>query len=108
MLRATLVNRLSDVEPAAWDALVHPDNPFPLHAFLNELETSGSVGHPDTGWVPRHVVVHEGNQLVAAMPLYEKYDSFGEFIFDWSWAHAAQHSKSVGASSQHVRASHPS
>jgi predicted N-acyltransferase len=35
------------------------------------------------------VVVKSDGRLVGALPLYEKYDSYGEYIFDWSWARAA-------------------
>ena len=65
------------------------------HAFLAALEASGSVG-ADAGAVPRFVLVREGGRkngrLVGAMPLYLKTHSYGEFIFDWSWANAAHRS----------------
>jgi predicted N-acyltransferase len=35
-----------------------------------------------------HAVVYKEGKLIAAMPLYVKTDSQGEFIFDWSWADA--------------------
>ena len=34
----------------------------------------------------------EGGRLVGAVPLYLKTNSYGEFIFDWSWANAAHRS----------------
>ena len=39
--------------------------------------------------MPRLVVAREGGQLVGAVPLYLKTNSYGEFIFDWGWANAA-------------------
>ena len=83
------VLRIADIEPSAWDALVGADDPFVEHAFLHALEESGSVGGK-SGWQPRHVVVRKGGVLRAALPLYEKDDSWGEFIFDFQWARAAQ------------------
>ncbi len=80
---------MSDVTPAAWDALVGPEDPFTEHAFLSLLETSGSVGPRHTGWIPCHVVAYQGPVLVGAMPLYMKLHSYGEFIFDFGWAQAA-------------------
>ncbi|HEX2656941.1 MAG TPA: peptidogalycan biosysnthesis protein, partial [Polyangia bacterium] len=65
------------------------DDPFLEHGFLAALEESGSVG-PRAGIVPRLVLVREGGQLVGAVPLYLKSNSYGEFIFDWAWANGAQ------------------
>lgn len=84
---------VSEVSPAAWDALVGPDDPFTEHAFLSLLETSGSVGPRATGWIPCHGVVHAGETLVGAMPLYAKLHSYGEFIFDFAWAQAAMRAR---------------
>jgi predicted N-acyltransferase len=33
-------------------------------------------------------VAYEGGRLVAAMPLYLKSHSYGEYVFDWAWADA--------------------
>lgn len=75
------------VPAAAWNALVGDDHPFLRHEFLHALEASGSVS-PATGWVPRHLTLWQGEALVGAMPHYHKYHSFGEYVFDWSWADA--------------------
>jgi hypothetical protein len=49
----------------------------------------------ETGWYPAIVTVHEGHEeeegpMIAAAPMYLKTNSAGEFVFDWSWADAAQ------------------
>ncbi len=75
--------------PSAWDALAGDDDPFLLHAFLAGLERTGCVG-PGTAWRPRPVLVRRRGELVAALPLYERDDSFGEFIFDFAFAGAAE------------------
>jgi predicted N-acyltransferase len=59
------------------------------HAYLSALETSGCVS-PRTGWTPRHAALWEGDTLLAAMPLYLKTHSYGEYVFDWAWADAYQ------------------
>lgn len=69
-----------------WDALAGPQ-PFLKHAFLHALETSGCVS-AQTGWQPHHAGVWRDGRLAAAMPLYLKFHSFGEYVFDWSWAEA--------------------
>jgi predicted N-acyltransferase len=84
-----VVKSLAEVDHEAWDALCHPDDPFTRHGFLALLEQSRSVGAPRTGWLPLHVLARDGGRLVGAMPLYLKQHSYGEFIFDFSWASAA-------------------
>ncbi|QTF91870.1 GNAT family N-acetyltransferase [Halomonas sp. BM-2019] len=75
------------VPAAAWNALVGDDHPFLRHEFLHALEASGAVS-PATGWVPHHLTLWRGDALVGAMPHYHKHHSFGEYVFDWSWADA--------------------
>ena len=85
-LEVQALNRLSEVSPDQWDAVAPESNPFLHYHFLNGLEQSGCVGTPQSGWIPRHIVVRQEGIVVGALPLYEKYDSYGEYIFDWSWA----------------------
>ena len=88
-LGVSLVPKIEAIEACDWDALVGQDDPFIEHAFLLALEQSGSVGG-DSGWLPLHVVVRDGSRLVGAMPLYIKQHGYGEYIFDWRWAAAAE------------------
>jgi hypothetical protein len=83
-----ILDTLRDVPPERWDALAG-EGPFLRHVFLHGLEATGCVGG-DTGWSPRHVTLWEAGRLVAAMPLYLKYHSYGEYVFDWGWAEAYQ------------------
>ena len=78
---------ISAIPAAAWNALAGTDDPFLQHAFLELAEHTGSVS-PDAGWTPRHLTLTDGGRLRAALPLYEKSHSWGEFVFDWAWAHA--------------------
>ncbi len=89
-LRTRAVDAISRVDAAAWDALAGDNNPFVEHAFLALLEESRSVG-AGTGWIPAHVLVEAPDgRLVGAAPTYVKEHSYGEYIFDWGWADAAQ------------------
>ncbi|RLA46667.1 MAG: GNAT family N-acetyltransferase [Gammaproteobacteria bacterium] len=63
--------------------------PFLKAAFLQALADSGSVG-PNTGWLPEHTIIEEGDQTLAFMPTYIKDHSWGEYVFDWAWANAYQ------------------
>jgi uncharacterized protein len=81
---------ISEIPEAAWDALVDAEAaPFLEWAWLEALESSGSIA-PQAGWRPRYLATWRGNRLLAAAPAYLKADSHGEFVFDWSWATAAE------------------
>lgn len=87
-LQAEIVGRMAEVAAVEWDALDTADNPFLSHAFLEALESSGCVGG-ETGWQPQHLLLrNEQGRLVGAVPQYLKAHSWGEFVFDWSWAQA--------------------
>src|SRR5579875_438169 len=86
----TLHSAIAEIAPADWDACAGPDNPFVSHAFLSALEDSGSAG-PRTGWLPQHAALRDAeNRLVAVAPMYAKSHSYGEYVFDHSWAHAME------------------
>jgi hypothetical protein len=87
MLDAQFFPNIANIDPAEWNGLFRSANPFVCHRFLSALERSGCVG-TDTGWEPRHLVMRRNGEPVAAMPLYVKSHSHGEFVFDWAWAEA--------------------
>jgi predicted N-acyltransferase len=86
-LRIEVRESLATVDAAAWNALVGEDDPFCDHEFLSALEETGVVGR-DAGWLPRHVTAWQGERLVGAIPFYLRWDSYGEYIFDFGWAEA--------------------
>ncbi len=96
--RTHIVSSLSEIGQARWDALVAAQdapgtsaNPFLSYAFLHALHESGSAS-PETGWQPQYIALYEGEgedaRLAAALPLYVKGHSYGEYVFDWAWADA--------------------
>jgi len=95
--RLALFDDPAQVDAAAWDRLVQADpdgNPFLRHAFLNALHASGAA-RPETGWGPSLLTLWEAGataadpeRLAAAVPLYLKGHSYGEYVFDWAWADA--------------------
>jgi hypothetical protein len=88
--RTILYEDLGRVDSGAWDRLVRADadaNPFLRHAFLRALQSSGAAT-PDTGWHAHFLTIWRAAQLVAVVPLYAKTHSYGEYVFDWSWADA--------------------
>lgn len=84
-----LLSSISDIAAETWNAITGTDYPFLLHEFLHALEASGSVSR-ERGWQPLHLLVYDDNVLCAVLPLYVKNHSYGEYVFDWSWAEAYQ------------------
>ncbi|KZY68180.1 hypothetical protein A3742_11960 [Oleiphilus sp. HI0071] len=79
---------LSNIRQEELDALVDDDHPFLNYGFLQALEQSDCVCRT-TGWQPHHFALRtESGDLVAFAPFYLKYHSYGEYVFDWSWAEA--------------------
>ena len=83
-----VVDSIASVPAHAWNALETGGNPFVRHEFLLALERTGCVG-AGSGWTPGHLLLQTAaGEIEAALPLYSKSDSWGEFVFDWSWARA--------------------
>lgn len=86
-MKVTVVQRLADIPAAEWNGLQGTDNPFLRHEFLAALESHDCVS-PENGWQSFHLLLIDGGRLRAAAPAYIKGHSWGEFVFDWSWADA--------------------
>ena len=89
-----LLDGIAEIAAADWDRLACPAvaegralDPFTTHRFLLALDRSRSTGK-GTGWQARPLVLTEDDRPVAAMPLYVKTNSQGEYIFDFGWAEA--------------------
>jgi len=87
-LTLQVYSRIAEIGQAEWDSCAGSGNPFVSYAFLSALEDSGSVGRR-TGWFARHAVLRDAaGEAVAVAPCYAKANSYGEYVFDHSWAHA--------------------
>ncbi|MGB5452745.1 MAG: GNAT family N-acetyltransferase [Sedimenticolaceae bacterium] len=87
-LQLRVIDRIVDVDGAAWNALGATPYPFLRHEFLAALETEDCLGER-FGWIPQHLTLWDAHdRLLAAVPLYLKFNSYGEFVFDWAWADA--------------------
>jgi predicted N-acyltransferase len=86
-VKVTVNDAIADIDAVEWNRLVRDGCPMLRHEFLLAAENSGSVSI-ESGWTPRHLTGWQDDRLVAAMPLYQKSHSWGEFVFDWSWARA--------------------
>jgi len=85
-LSLSIVDSLASISALGWNTLAG-SNPLLSHAFLHALHETGCASEK-TGWVPRYLTARRGGALVGAMPLYLKSHSYGEYVFDWSWADA--------------------
>lgn len=92
-LAVSFVDSISEIGADAWNGLTGTDNPFMRYEFLWALETTGCTTRR-SGWQPHHVIVKQVSpgldETVAILPLYLKTNSWGEYVFDWSWANAYQ------------------
>ena len=100
-----IITDLAEIGPDRWDALVHQDargrvsppgvdphdiNPFLRYAFLAALHETGCADF-ESGWAVEYLTLWAGDDaLVGAVPLYRKFHSYGEYVFDWAWADAYQ------------------
>ncbi|MEJ2115537.1 MAG: GNAT family N-acetyltransferase [Gammaproteobacteria bacterium] len=85
--RFSFISSLKDIQRAEWNTFVEDGDPFLSYEFLSALEKNNCLGEK-YGWYPHHLIVHNNDELIAATPLYIKTNSYGEFVFDWSWASA--------------------
>ena len=89
------VDSIATIGEQGWNRLAGTENPFTRYEFLWALEKTG-CNTDKTGWAPHHAAVYSGpaddksSKLVAVMPIYQKTNSYGEYVFDWSWASAYQ------------------
>jgi len=87
-LRIRFLDSIEEIDQPSWNILAGDASPFLRHEFLRALENTGCTSR-ETGWQPYHVAVWDSrDSLLAVMPLYQKFNSYGEYVFDWSWADA--------------------
>jgi uncharacterized protein len=85
-----IIASIADISAEDWNAL-SGDHPFLRHEFLLALEKTRCTTR-ESGWQPRHLALYENKKVVGAMPLYLKFHSYGEYVFDWAWADAYERS----------------
>ncbi|WP_127714270.1 peptidogalycan biosysnthesis protein [Halobacteriovorax sp. HLS] len=80
-----VIDSINDIKESDWNKLVHENDPFNQYHFFKALEDSGSIG-AERGIKPQYILSFQDNELKAAMVLFSKMHSYGEYIFDWAWA----------------------
>ena len=85
-----IISNISKIGSEAWNNLNINDHPFTNYDFLYALEESKSVC-AETGWLPQHIILKDiDNKIIGILPNYLKSHSYGEYVFDHSWANAYQ------------------
>lgn len=84
-----VMSDLSTLPKDLWNTLVLETcghlHPALRAEFWQALHDSGCAS-PATGWEPYFFTLWQDHRLQAAVPLYRKHHSYGEYVFDWSWA----------------------
>ena len=83
-----LFESLGDYSHEEYRKVEEANFPFSKFEFLSAMEASGAVG-PGTGWLPLYFCNDKKDLSRGFSYLYEKWDSYGEYIFDWDWARGA-------------------
>ena len=94
-LAIRVVGAIADLDAAAWDSLDHGPSPFLKSGFLRALEESGSTdaatkSRQRSGWTSVYILAEREGKLVGGVAAFVKAHSYGEYIFDWGWANAAE------------------
>ena len=99
MLEFVCVSSISEVSPQIWNEILSSNvsklsqsYPFLRHEFLLALEQC-NITTAEQGWETQHVLIYEKSEkeetrVIGFMPMYLKAHSYGEFVFDQSWAEA--------------------
>ena len=66
---------------------IKANNPFEDFSYLRAMEQSSSASEK-SGWIPNHLGEIKNKKLISFLPVYKKFNSYGEFIFDHQWANA--------------------
>ena len=91
-MKIEVISNISEINEKQWNNINADDYPFTSHEFLYSLEESKSVSI-ETGWQPKHIIVKNCKEnIIGALPNYLKNHSYGEYVFDHSWADAYERS----------------
>lgn len=89
-MKIRVTQTLAEIHPTDWDILTPNNYPFTKHAYLYGLEQHDCL--LPFGWNPHYFLIEEDDQIIAATACYIKSNSYGELVFDHSWADAYQRS----------------
>ena len=82
-----VVPAIAAIPAAEWDACAGDDNPF-CRMLSSRRSRRRDRRRPRPAGCRSPGVADDGGRLLAAVPLYLKNHSYGEYVFDWGWASA--------------------
>lgn len=85
-MKINIHSKIAQIGKKNWDSL-NDGNPFTSYDYLNALEETNCLG-AQNGWQISHISISQNEEIIAVCPLYLKYHSQGEYVFDYSWAEA--------------------
>jgi len=81
------ITKIDLFEDLKIDDSISVSSPFETLEYLRAMEQSDSASEK-SGWLPDHLGEVENKNLTSFLPIYKKFNSYGEFIFDHQWANA--------------------
>ncbi|NOY67228.1 MAG: N-acetyltransferase [Gammaproteobacteria bacterium] len=81
------LSSIKEITASQWNRLMPALQPFMRYEFHAALEQHQCTGNT-YGWIPKHIVAYDNEKIIGIIPTYEKYNSYGEFVFDMAWADA--------------------
>jgi len=89
------IHSIHTIDEEIWKQLLQTDYPFQQYQWLAALEDNNCISSVTNkadferlGWRAHYLLLEEDCQPVAIAPIFEKLHSYGEYVFDWSWADA--------------------
>ena len=81
------INSFSKEDLEKWSNWIFDKNPFSSPSFYLSLEEAKLLNQ-DSGWIPLYIASYLNDKLESLVISFIKTHSYGEYIFDWQWAHA--------------------
>ena len=85
-LNISSIKSVTEISRSKWNELSE-NNILTDYDFFYSLEASQCTSI-ETGWIPNHLIFRLDNEIIAIIPTFKKLNSFGEYVFDHSWADA--------------------
>ena len=82
----TVVESIKPLEKFCREKL-SDQSPFMDFDFFASLEESMCTSRSN-GWQPEHIVISENKKIIGVIPNFKKFNSNGEFVFDYAWENA--------------------
>ena len=84
-MKLNIYSSINSMNKKDWDICNRNGNVFTSYNFLKLLEDSRSLSE-QSGWNPSYFCWKKKDSIEACLPAYIKFNSQGEFVFDYAWA----------------------